>query len=79
MSKSNRISLCDAMNVKIKDVLNEIEPIQSTESIETNSMVNLKSRNDLTSEPEEFKSDEELPTLTLENKPHAKKISIMMD
>ena len=42
-------------------------------------MVNLKSRNDLTSEPEEFKSDEELPTLTLENKPHAKKISIMMD
>jgi len=30
MSKSNRISLCDTMNVKMKDMLNEIEPIQST-------------------------------------------------
>ena len=30
MSKSNRISLCDAINPKNRDILKEIEPIQSS-------------------------------------------------
>ena len=53
MSKFNRISIADAINVNKIEILKEIEPIRSTESLETESISRIKSRQDLTSDPSE--------------------------
>jgi len=49
MSKFNRISIADAININKVEILKEIDPIKSTESLETESINRIKSRHDLTS------------------------------
>ena len=51
MSKFNRISIADAINIDKIQILKEIEPIKSTESLETESINRIKSKQDLTSDP----------------------------
>jgi predicted PhzF superfamily epimerase YddE/YHI9 len=62
MSKSNRISIADAINIRPGDILREISPIQSAETIQSDSLIMIKSRQDLASNTS---SMEELPNLTL--------------
>ena len=79
MSKFNRISIADAININKLELLKEIEPIKSNYSIESESITQIKSREDLVSDPNESRcSDEDLPAISLEVKKGAKKISIMI-
>ena len=76
MTKSNRVSLADTINIRQIEILKEIVPIQSAESIETESIMEIKSKEDLIS----THSEDDFSSIDLKPMEHNyKKVSIMIN